>query len=107
MRMHLSAAAFGVCAFAAAPAWADAIDGAWCKENGTRLVISGPSIITPGGRQMQGMYDRHGFTYVVPAGETGAGATIEMRLMGDYAMQSRVAGSASYEDWKRCGPAVS
>ena len=92
---------------AAAPAHADSIDGNWCRDNGKRVIINGPSIVTPGGKQMQGNYDRHGFSYVVPAGEPGAGSTIEMRLLGEHAMQSRTAGSTTIEDWQRCGPATS
>lgn len=91
----------------AAPAYADSIDGAWCQEKGKRVMINGPSIVTPGGTRMQGNYDRHGFTYVVPAGEAGAGTTIEMRLLGEHAMQSRSGGSSAIEDWQRCGPATS
>ena len=91
----------------AAPAYADAIDGAWCREPALRVMINGPSIVTPGGTRMQGSYDRHGFTYVVPAGEAGAGTTIEMRLLGEHAMQSRSGGSSAIEDWQRCGPATS
>lgn len=104
MRTSLLAFAFSL---AALPAFADAIDGAWCRENGLRLSINGPTIITPGGARIQGDYSRHAFSYVVPPGEPGAGATIEMRLLGEYDMQSRPAGTTTPVDWKRCGPAVS
>lgn len=103
MRTSLLATAFALIAL---PAWADSIDGAWCRE-GARLSISGPSIVTPGGTRTQGDYSRHAFSYVVPAGEPGTGGTIEMRLLGEHDMQSRPAGTTVPTDWKRCGPAVS
>ncbi len=102
--LALGLLALGLC-LAAFPALADAIDGNWCRENGQRVSISGPSIVTPGGAKTQGEYSRHAFSYVVPAGEPGAG--IEMRLLGEYDMQSRTAGTTVPLDWKRCGPATS
>jgi hypothetical protein len=53
----------GVCS-----ARADAIDGQWCLGS-SHFEIKGPNIRTPGGNQIAGNYDRHGFTYVVPANE--------------------------------------
>ena len=91
----------------AAPACADAIDGAWCQEAGKRLMISGPSIVTPGGVRMQGLYDRHGFSYTAPAGEPGAGTTIDLRLLGEHDIESRAGAIGPIEHWRRCGPAVS
>jgi hypothetical protein len=35
-------------------------------------------IVTPGGKQMRGEYTRHSFSYVVPAGEPGAGETVSI-----------------------------
>lgn len=106
MRLTPIALLAGLCALPGL-ARADSIDGAWCKDNGQRLMISGPSITTPGGTRMTGLYDRHGFTYVVPAGEPGAGTTVEMRLLGETAMQSRAGANGPVEDWRRCGPATS
>ncbi len=103
MRVLFVAAGLGL---VAGSAWADSIDGAWCRT-GARVVISGPSIVTPGGAKMSGMYDRHGFSYVVPAGEPGAGGMMEMRLLGEYDMQSRIGASGPVEDWRRCGPETS
>jgi hypothetical protein len=48
-------------------ALADAIDGDWCHSDGKRMSISGPAIVTPGGRQMNGDYARHSFSYVIPS----------------------------------------
>lgn len=87
-------------------AFADSIDGSWCRT-GARLTISGPTIVTPGGTRMSGQYDRHGFTYVVPAGEPGAGGTVEMRLLGEHDMQSRSAAQGAVQDWRRCDPETS
>ena len=107
MRFQLCAMALGLAALTTMPARADAIDGAWCTDKGKRLVINGPSLMTPTGTRVHGNYDRHGFTYVVPAGDPGAGGTVEMRLLGEHAMQSRNEKSSDIEDWQRCGPAVS
>ncbi len=103
MRLPLLAAAF---ALLAAPTFADSIDGAWCRT-GARVVINGPSILTPGGAPLSGNYDRHGFSYVVPAGEPGAGAMMEMRLLSEHEMQSRLGAGGPVEEWRRCGPATS
>ena len=43
------------------PALADAIDGDWCRSDGKRMTIRGPAIVTPGGRQTNGDYNRHFF----------------------------------------------
>jgi hypothetical protein len=43
--------------------------------------IGGPNIRTPGGSQITGNYDRHGFTYGVPASEDGHGTQIVMVLL--------------------------
>lgn len=82
-------------------AFADSIDGDWCLNEGRHFAINGPTIETPGGRKVTGNYSRHAFDYVVPAPEANAGKTIQMVLMGEYAVrvtepdgQTRV--------WRRC-----
>lgn len=85
---------------------ADSIDGAWCHERGRRMVISGPSIVTPGGNRTEGDYGRHDFAYTVPAGEAGAGTRIQMVLMGEYRVRVQEGGAAP-EIWERCGPSTS
>lgn len=109
MRVVLAAIGLGVGGLmvAAGPAWADSIDGSWCRTGGVRVTISGPSIVTQGGARVAGQYDRHGFTYVVPAGEAGAGSTVEMRLLGEYDMQSRSSAQGGVMDWRRCAPETS
>ena len=89
---------------------ADAIDGRWCHQDGRRLAIRGPEIVTPGGNRTSGDYSRHNFSYVVPATEPAAGQTIYMRLLSEYLMHSRLgapAGEAPPEVWNRCPPDVS
>ena len=86
---------------------ADAIDGQWCAVDGKRIDINGPRIRTPGGTQLQGDYDRHGFRYVVPAAEPGAGGTVVMRLLNDNLMQLTPPGSTATQQWNRCGPPIS
>jgi hypothetical protein len=89
-------------------ALADAIDGDWCHSNGKRMSIHGPEIVTPGGKQIQGDYSRHFFSYVVPAGESGAGETVSITLLGEYLAHSRQgAADAPVQEWRRCQPGVS
>ena len=101
----LVAASF-VLAGLAGPARADAIDGQWCDSKGKSLKIDGPNIVTPGGTEMTGDYDRHVFTYVVPAGEAGTGDTVVMQLFGDddLNLTTGPAGGARSqpENWRRC-----
>jgi hypothetical protein len=107
-KLVVSAAAL-LCLLAPGMALADAIDGDWCSpDNKLRLSIQGPTIVTPGGHRIQGDYDRHAFSYVVPAQEPGAGKKAEMILMGEYAMQFK-AGPVVPADqvWKRCSKETS
>lgn len=87
------------------PAWADAIDGAWCHE-GSRLTIACAAIVTPGGAKTSGDYSRHAFSYVAPAGDPAPGTTISMRLLNEETMQLKPA-AADVETWRRCGPPTS
>ena len=63
---------------------ADVIDGDWCKADGKRMKIRGPEIVTPGGNQTRGDYTRHSFSYVVPAGEAGAGENVSIILLSEF-----------------------
>lgn len=92
--------------FAMPAAHADSIDGAWCKAQGQRMVIQGATILTPTGSRTQGDYGRHSFTYIVPAGDPGAGTQIRMMLMGEEHVQVQE-GAAQPVVWNRCGPATS
>jgi hypothetical protein len=86
----------------ASSARADAIDGQWCL-GASHFEISGPSIRTPGGNQITGNYDRHGFTYVVPSNEQGAGTQIVMVLLNEEAVRL-TRGTSAPETWRRCKP---
>jgi hypothetical protein len=91
-------------------ALADAIDGHWCHRDVGRLEISGPNIVTPGGVEMQGIYGRHSFSYVVPANEPSAGATLNLILIDDDTVQlTRGANPASQtpQIWNRCPASIS
>src|SRR5262245_61675373 len=81
---------------------ADAIDGQWCLAS-SHFGINGPKIRTPGGNQIIGNYDRHGFTYVVPANEDGAGTQIVMVLLNEETVRLTRESSAP-EIWRRCKP---
>ncbi len=104
MRVRILIAGLAACL--ATPALADAIDGNWCHDQGKRLTIAGPTIVTPTGTRTQGDYGRHDFSYVVPAGDPGAGTKIDMRLMGEQHMQVKE-GAAAPVVWNRCGPSIS
>ena len=88
-------------------ALADAIDGDWCDSNGKRMSIRGPCMVTPGGQQISGNYSRHLFSYMIPAGETDAGATVEIQLLSEYLAHSREGNDPSVHEWRRCQPGVS
>ena len=106
-RHRILAALAGVAVAAlASPALADAIDGNWCRADGKRMAIDGPAIVTPGGHKIAGDYSRHAFSYVVPGGEPGAGATVSIQLLGEYLAHARQ-GNGPIEEWRRCPPGVS
>lgn len=94
---------------AATPAKADAIDGNWCSPSGRTMSIRGPEIVTPGGNKIDGQYDRHFFSYVIPGTEPGAGSTVNMTLLGENAVRIEADASrgTQAEIWNRCGPSVS
>ena len=86
----------------ACPARADAIDGQWCFGT-SHFEINGPNIRTPGGNQITGNYDRHGFEYVVPQNEEGAGTQIVMVLLNEETVRL-TRGTSAPETWRRCKP---
>lgn len=117
VRSHLTRSVFGLATGAlvavasmSTAAYADAIDGRWCHQDGRSLTIRGPAITTPGGNRITGDYGRHNFSYVVPASEPAAGQIVEMRLLSEYLMHLRLAASprdGTPEVWNRCPPDVS
>ena len=110
MRRGISFLTGSICAVSlgiAHPALADAIDGDWCRADGKRMTIRGSAIVTPGGQQTKGDYDRHSFSYVVPAGEPGAGAMMSIQLLHEYLAHAREGAGAPVQEWRRCQPGVS
>ncbi|WNJ93507.1 hypothetical protein [Bosea sp. 685] len=61
---------------AMSPAHADAIDGAWCSENGRRFTIEGPAVTTTKGLRLSGNYTRHTFNVTLPPEEADAGSPV-------------------------------
>ncbi len=109
LRVKTAVAAIAMSVFAV-PAFADAIDGNWCHNDGRRFTIRGPEIVTPGGKQMEGTYSRHFFNYTVPAPEPGAGETVYMTLAGEntvYLRRGEQASGSPQETWVRCAPSIS
>lgn len=101
----LSAMLAAAVLLSSSPARADRIDGNWCHRDGRHMSIEGPTIVTPGGRKITGLYDRHGFEYVVPEGEPGAGAEVVMRQLNETTIEAMtIAGGAPtpWEVWTRC-----
>ncbi len=88
--------------FTAFPALADAIDGEWCNDIGQQMEIKGPTITIPSGTTLKGNYDRHAFSYLVPADEPNAGATISMVLLSEDTMHLKHGQNAAVEVWNRC-----
>ena len=87
---------------------ADAIDGDWCNAEAGRMEIAGSNIVTPGGTQMQGLYGRHSFSYVVPAAEPEAGTTLNMILIDDDTLHlTKGTTTAEPQTWLRCPASVS
>jgi len=87
---------------AATAAYADRIDGTWCSPDNRRSVaIDGEKGITPAGNRVTGHYTRHGFTYVIPEGEAGAGGMIAMRQLSEE--QAEVSEPDNqFDTWHRC-----
>jgi hypothetical protein len=96
----------GVSVAAAGSAFADVIDGDWCAANGRHMSIRGPAIVTPGGKQLAGLYSRHSFSYVVPSPEQSAGSTIYMRLVNPETINLWIGTTpvGPPEIWNRCTP---
>lgn len=99
--------------FWAGQARADAIDGHWCHSDGRLISIAGPQIITPQGSEIGGDYQRHFFTYTVPAAEPTAGTVVFMAQLNEETIHLRrgadltAAQAAAPETWRRCSAAVS
>ena len=92
--------------FESLPARADAIDGAWCSENGRRFAIEGSSVTTDRGMRLSGNYTRHTFAFTLPAEEADAGAAVDMVLQGEKQVRVTI-GAAGAQTWRRCPPGIS
>jgi hypothetical protein len=95
-----------------ADARADEIDGDWCTQDGRQhMTIRGSTIVTPEGKQTQGDYNRHSFSYQPPAPSPDADKRVFMRLLNQETMRSRVGqepnGCDSERVWRRCSRPVS
>ena len=100
--------AAGMLCLSAKPVRADVIDGDCCLTDGRQMTIRGPDIVTPGGTKMRGDYTRHSFSYVVPAGEPGAGQTVSIVLLSETLAHGRQGGpDAPLQEWRRCTARVS
>jgi len=90
------------------PAFADKIDGEWCKPNSTdRMIIDGSRVVTPEGTEVVGRYTRHTVEYDVPAGEHPVGGRIHAEQLDedriDVARIRKVQQEPPAHDiWRRC-----
>ncbi len=111
-RFALPALAAALMLGAATPALADVIDGDWCALDGRTMIIRGSDITIPSGKQITGNYARHYFSYVIPDGEPGAGASVDMTLLNEETVRVTRGvppGSSAEpepEIWRRCKPTV-
>jgi hypothetical protein len=106
-RLSFQVTLFAIVSIAAAgSAVADVIDGDWCAADGRHMSIRGPAIITPGGKQIAGLYSRHSFSYVIPSPEQSTGSTIYMRLVNPETINLWIGSIAvgPPEIWNRCTP---
>ncbi len=87
-------------------ALADAVDGHWCHKDGRRLHVDGRKMVIPSGKRLTADYHRHGFTYVIPPGDKGAGGKVTGAQQGEYVLHVRPAGGG-LEVWGRCKKGVS
>jgi hypothetical protein len=116
---HILLLVFGFCVnvFAVAAttdaAWADSIDGEWCSPDGSRLVIDGNYVTTPGGSKIKGAYDRHHFTFTMPQDDTNGGLDVDMVLTTDSQISVRYLAYSTKEKyllpefWVRCRQSLS
>ena len=83
-------------------ALADSIDGHWCNSTGTReMAISGPHMMM-GGKQIEGNYSRHSFSYTAPDTDPQAGAPVSMLLVNENTIRATTGSDPAPEIWRRC-----
>ena len=94
----------------ATPAKADEITGWWCTPSGDKSihVKYDGTITSPGGQTVAGNVRRHHLDFVIPAGETDAGATFSAEQLSDEKIRVTVlAGGTPAGDavvWIPCKP---
>jgi hypothetical protein len=97
----LSAAALAL--VLSSPAWADSIDGHWCNAAGTKqMAISGSRLVTGGGKQIDGNYSRHSFSYRAPDTEPSPGSPVSMLLVNENTIRATTGDEPTAEIWHRC-----
>ena len=89
------------------PALADRIDGTWCSPEGDAMTIEGSRVVTPGGNEVHGNYNRHHVDYAVPDGEPNAGGRINADQIDDERIRVTVIRLVqleppAHEIWTRC-----
>ena len=86
---------------AQSPAFADQLDGDWCNLDDGKLTITGSTITTPFGIEVQGKYSRHRFEYLAPVGDWHAGKNIVIQQFGDDLMELSV-DKGQPKQWHPC-----
>jgi hypothetical protein len=76
------------------------IDGDWCSTRQADT-IRGPEIVTPSGKQTRSD-SRPSFSYVIPAGEPGAGETVSIILRNDRLPHATGKADTPWQEWRRC-----
>lgn len=100
--------ALGIIAAMVTPAFADQIDGMWCKPNASeRMLIDGTRVITPEGSEVTARYSRHAIEYDVPEGERPHGGRIHAEQLDDNRIDvSRIQRTQTeppaHDIWTRC-----
>jgi len=89
-------------------ALADQIPGHWCAPDGGRSIkVDHTSIVTPGGKTVQGNITRHHVDFVIPNGETDAGSTFNADQLSDEQIRVTIIrkdGTSPPEIWTPCKP---
>ena len=86
---------------------ASSVDGSWCAPDGRRLSVDGTAVVTPGGQRTTGRYSLRAFTFVLPAGEWQAGASLWLERKGGDGLRVSTLrpahqGPPPHDLWRRC-----
>jgi hypothetical protein len=107
MFLRIACFAFAI-VMSCATARADQIPGHWCAPDGGRSIkIDYASIVTPGGKTVQGNITRHHVDFVIPDGEQDAGATFNADQLSDEQIRVTIVrkdGTSPPEIWTPCKP---